>query len=864
MRAIVAFALLGLIAGIVLIALIEASLPPLDTLGNYEPALITRVYDRNGVLITEFAEERRRIVPLEAMPRHLLEAFLAAEDDNFYDHFGVEPLAILRAALANFLAGRTVQGASTITQQVARSFFLTQKRTITRKLREILLALKLERNLSKDEILFLYLNQIYLGRGAYGVAAAAEMYFGKELAQLTLAESAVLAGLPPAPSTYAPHVAPEKARARQMYVLGRLRRLGWIDAEAYAAAVSEPVAIYRWEAPFWRAPYVSEAVRTWLLERFDATTVMRGGLQVYTSIDLERTQAAAAAVRNGLIAHDRRQGYRGPVTHLATEAARAAWRTQAAAKLLDRLNTELRGGVIAYVGPATADARIPDAYGKPATALIGMDMVFPGLVTGFHDARRVAWVDFGLGTAQLPEIGMVWARQPDPDVDTNTEIVRHPRERLRVGDVIELRRLRLNDDAPEWMREREQALRRDLGQDGAPLLAELWQEPEAQAALVSVLPQSGEIVAMVGGYDYASSQFNRALMAARQPGSAFKPIVYSLALDRGFTPASILIDTPLVYQDVEREYRWKPKNYEGKFYGPMTLTDALTHSRNVVTIQLARELGITAIQERARALGIASELPNDLSLALGSGVVTPVELVRPYATFANAGYRPEIVLVREVWDATGKPVYQYFPPVTREPALRFSPFVAAPPPAVGDVPFKLRAVEPVSAPELVAFPQVLSPETAYQMTYLLRNVVERGTGWRARVLGRPTAGKTGTTDDNIDSWFAGFTADLATVVWVGYDQLRSLGKYETGSRAAAPIWTEYMLAAQRGLPVRDFEVPPGIVMRRIDAEKGTLATPLSKKVLLMPFREGTEPGASGAQEPSLLDTSDWLHSPDDW
>ncbi len=867
---------LGAIGGAVGLSLaiwINSQLPPLDNLSAYEPALITQVYDRQGKLLTEFAAERRIIVPLDDMPDVLKNAFLAAEDHNFYDHFGIEPLGILRAAWKNLLAGRTVQGASTITQQVARSFFLTQARTYIRKIREIFLALKLERNLSKDEILFLYLNQIYLGRGAYGVGAAAQMYFGKAPADLTLAESAIIAGLPPAPTRYAPHVSPEKARLRQVYVLDRMLETGVIGRADHATALAEGVAVMRWNSPFWLSPYASEAIRGWLLERFPEDAVMRGGLKVYTTIDKDGTAAAEEAVRRGLEALDKRQGYRGPITTLASAEVPgriAEIREELTARRIEHLS----GGVIRWVAPDDWTPPVHASAG-PVTDGTMVNEPFPGVVTAISK-DQYAWVDFGIGVGRLPAIGMLWARKLDPDVAAGAEIINHPRERLQVGDVIQVKRLTAEDITasmmPQWVKDKALEKLAKIQEMPGPLLLALEQRPRVQAALASILPDTGEILAVVGGYSYSDSQFNRALQALRQPGSAFKPIVYSLALDSGYTPASVLIETPVIYQDVEREYRWKPKNYEDKFFGPMTIVDALTHSRNLVTIQLVRRMGISRIIQRAQDLGIESALPSDLSMALGSGVVYPVEILRPYAAFANGGLRPELSLVREVWDATGTPVYQYFPPVTDAPAIPFAPFTLAPPPAPADVPFGLRSIDPVAAPELDGFPRVLSEETAYQMTYLLRNVVERGTGWRARALGRPTAGKTGTTDDNIDSWFVGYTSQVATSVWVGFDQLQPLGKYETGSRAAIPIWLEYMQAIHKGLPYRDFPGPEAIIYRNIDAKTGKLATPLSEKVLpAVPFREGTEPDVQRARpsDPQnaadlFFKTDDFIHNTEDW
>lgn len=860
----------GFVAAGVLVVLgillwFNAQLPPLDTLKAYEPALITKVFDRHGELITEYAAERREIVELTEMPPHLLDAFVAAEDDKFYRHFGIDPIGIMRAVWKALMAGEIRQGASTITQQVARSFFLSQKREISRKIKEILLAFKLELNLSKDEILFLYLNQIYLGRGAYGVGSAAEVYFGVKPAELTVAQASMIAGLPPAPSRYAPHIAPDKARTRQLYVLNRMLETGRLSAEAAEAARNERVGIVEWIAPSWNAPWVDSFVRQWLFERFPEDAVLSGGLRVYTTFDLGATRRAEQALRTGLEDLDKRQGYRGPITAVA-QTEWSALTERFALAVSEKVERRTQGRVIDWIGPAATSAAAP----LPVTAILQPEDLFAGLVTGFDRKNKLAWVDFGLGVGRLAAEGMAWAREPDPDFYPTTSIlVADPAARLKRGSHILVRkyapayidRLDLNETARKNVKDRLDT----MAADGGPLVMLLEQTPLVQGAIVSILPQSGEVIAMVGGYDFSASQFNRAVQAKRQPGSAFKPVVYSAALDAGLTPASILIDSPVVYQDVEREFRWKPKNYENKFYGPMTLVDALTYSRNLVTIQLVRDIGIDRIRDRAVALGIETELPRDLSMALGSGVVTPLEMTLPYATFANLGRRPQAVFVREVWDATGNSVYSYLPPTTDRVAIRFSPFEKAPLQGKRDVPFGLRAVGAVYADAPTAYPQAISPETAYQMTYLLRNVVERGTGWRSRAIGQPAAGKTGTTDDNIDSWFSGYTCDVATSVWVGFDQLQPLGRIETGSRAANPIWVDFMKEIKKNQPICEFAIPDGIVFRDIDAETGRPAQPwTSNKVLLMPFRKDQVGGLAERIRGDSEGAHDFMQKPGEW
>jgi len=542
----------GLVCGVLLGAYLlwlYQQLPPLTNLSEYEPALITRVYDRHGALITEISEERRVIVPVERLPQHVIRAFLAAEDDNFYHHWGVEPLAILRAAWKNFVAGGVRQGASTITQQVAKTFFLTPERRLVRKIKELFLALRLERNFSKNEILFLYLNQIYFGRGAYGIGAAAEMYFDTHAWDLDVAEAAMLAGLPKAPSRYAPHVAPELARERQLYVLERMEQTGWLTAAEAQTWRAERTDIHRWESPFWQATYAAAAVRNWLLLRFDEETVKRGGLRVYTTFDLEALKAAEEAVRKGLRALDRRQGYRGPVTSL--RGARAVtWQTERQVEFWTEMDHE-RHPTTMHTVPVS-----PTVRPQPVTRYVPEDWDFPAMVTGFTKDGRDAWVDFGPGMGRVPVEAMRWAREPDPEVAAGVETVAAAADVLKLGDVIRVARVDLDEiEADEDRQAMENRLEAAAAAPARPgtLPLQLEQIPEVEGALVSVIPETGEVIALVGGYDFRRSQFNRALQARRQPGSAFKPIVYAAALEHGYTPASILVDTPIVYEDLEAE-----------------------------------------------------------------------------------------------------------------------------------------------------------------------------------------------------------------------------------------------------------------------------------------------------------------------
>ncbi|MBE1425349.1 penicillin-binding protein 1A [Desulfomicrobium macestii] len=730
-------------AGIGLYYWAQEDLPGFTKLSDYSPALATTVRARDGRILGYFYREKRFLIPLSMMSPITVKAFLAAEDSGFYQHEGVDLPGIFRAAVKNFIAGGIVQGGSTITQQVIKSMLLTPERSYERKLKEVILAYRLEKYLSKDEILTIYLNQIYLGAKAYGVEAAAREYFGVNASQLSLAQAALLAGLPKAPSRYSPYGNPERARERQLYVLARLRDLGWIDRGEYEAAVNEPLVYGAQEDPSWKVgPYYLEEVRRQLVESYGEDMVYGGGLQVRTAMDMDHQVVADQALKAGLVETAKRHGWQGPVRHID------------------------EGEYEEFLGARK------DIESKPGDWM-------QVLVTGVEKAG--AKVRFGTKSGIVPVASMSWARVPNPKLaPEEAGKVGDARKVLKPGDVI-------------WVSVEE------VAQD-KPWKLKLEQEPKVEGALVSIDPRSGEVLALCGGYDFFRSQFNRATQALRQPGSAFKPIVYSAALDNGFTAASIVLDAPIVYQDGSGEM-WKPENFEGIFYGPTLLRTALVKSRNLVTIRVAQQVGIQKIVERGKALGLTGVMEPNLSLALGSGQFTPLNLCQAYTAFPRGGTSIKPRLIESVVSPWGEQLF--------------------------------------SAKEEVT--EAISPETAYIISHLLQQVVQYGTGARAKVLGRPVAGKTGTTNDEQDAWFMGFSPYLLTGVWVGYDQVRPMGKYETGARAALPIWIDYRSKVEPGYPVQDFQAPPGIVMARVDARTGRLAGPGATEAYMLPFANGTEP-----------------------
>lgn len=718
-------------------------LPNFTKLSDYSPPLATTVRARDGQIIGYFYREKRFLIPLSLMSPVTIKAFLAAEDAGFYQHEGIDLPGIARAALKNLWAGGIRQGGSTITQQVIKSMLLTPERTYERKLKEMILAYRLEKYLTKDEILTIYLNQIFFGARAYGVEAAAREYFGVSASQLTTAQAALLAGLPVAPSRYSPYGNPERARERQLYVLSRLRGLGWINRAEYDAAVAEPLKYTVQEDPSWKiGPYYLEEVRRQLVERFGEDLVYRGGLMVRTAMDPEHQAVADQALRDGLRATSKRHGWMGPVRHIGPEEHESFLKSLPAA-------------------PSESGARL-----QALVTSVGKDK---------------ASVRFAGHTGTIAVADMSWARQPNPRLAAeDARKVSDARKVLKPGDVI-------------WASV--------LGaQDKGPWKLALEQEPKVEGALVSMDPRSGEVLALSGGYDFFRSQFNRATQALRQPGSSFKPIVYATALDNGFTAASVILDAPIIYEDGSGK-TWKPENFEGIFYGPTLFRTALVKSRNTVTIRLAQQVGIGKIIERGKAMGLTGIMEPNLSLALGSGQFTPLNMCEAYSAFARGGTSIKPRLIESVSSPWGEQLFSATQEVT----------------------------------------EAMPPDTAYIINNLLQQAIQDGTGARAKALGRPVAGKTGTTNDEQDAWFMGYSPYLLTGVWVGYDQVQPMGKYETGARVALPIWLDYRTQVEKKYPVEDFRPPKDIVMARVNGHTGRLAGSGGGLVYTLPFRGGTEP-----------------------
>ena len=819
-------------------------LPTIITVADYRPPIVTRILGaqdpanpKQEQLLGEFYKnERRYVIPYEKIPELVVRAFISAEDSTFFEHGGINFTSIIRASIANFRAGHAVQGGSTITQQVAKSLLHDSEKHISRKIREVILANRIEHALTKQQILYLYLNQIYLGHGAYGVQAAARTYYRKDVSELTVAEAAVLGGLPQAPGAYSPIVNPKKAKERQLYVLRRMLENKFITQAQLTEAAAQPLRIFHDEDINQQyAPYLVEHLRRYLVEKYGEKAVYEDGLTVTVPASPALARLAGKSLRDGLGQVDKRIGYRGPLQHLDSGDIEN-FLVDERIKLIERK---------VHYQMLMPDGRL-DPFEAMHTAglqsdgeLLEPDELYQGVVTSIDDKRKVTGVMIGSVRAELPLAKMSWAKPvkdekspPPPRGEPS-----FPSKVFQKGDVI-LVKLAEDVKAPK----------------DSPVVS-LEQEPQVQGALVSVEAQTGNVLAMEGGYDYESSEFNRATQAQRQPGSLFKPIIYSAALEKGYTPTSIIVDSPIVFDDNEQG-KWKPSNFEEKFYGDTTFRQALIHSRNVPTIKIAQSLTVPVILDYAKRLGIDGKIPSDLSISLGSASVSLLEMVRTYSLFPRLGRKITPIFFNKVFDRDGKLLEEQ--KLQTLPAQVTIPPVAAPDPGASPAPdgavaavipgkqgIPMPQYPPANDPD-----QVLDPRVAYVMTHLMTEVVAFGTGQNAKALGRAAAGKTGTTSDYIDAWYMGFTPHVVTGVWVGFDNQKSIGPLETGARAALPIWLSFMQSAVKNYPETDFTIPPGVVFATIDPTTGKLASPNSSTAIKEAFIEGTQPTETGGQTSS--------------
>ncbi len=751
---------------------LSQDLPDYGSLANYQPPVTTRVYANDGALIAEYARERRLFVPIESIPRRVIDAFLSAEDKDFYSHPGVDINGVMRAVMTNLQnyasgANRRPEGASTITQQVAKNFLLTSEATLERKIKEWMLAFRLESAYTKDKILELYLNEIFLGSGSYGVAAAAYNYFDKSLDQLTIAETAYLAGLPKAPSNYHPVRNYRRAIERRNWVIERMAENQFVsDEDAQKAIAEELVPHFRpagAQSP--EAQFFAEEIRRWIQQNYGDQALYDGGLAVRSTFDPKLQRFGVKSLRKGLIDYDQRHGWRGPVTRvdLATD-----WK-----KTLGEM-----------------------------PALVDVTEWRLAAVTGFGtaDAVKIAFADGTEGRIPLSELK--WAKKFIADERTGPE-PKKPSEVVTPGDVVYVEALPKTPENP------------DQGVFG------LRQVPKVNGGLIAMDPHTGRVLALVGGFSFYGSEFDRAWQALRQTGSSFKPVVYAAALDSGYTPSSIVLDAPFVATQGFGLPMWRPENYDESFAGPSTLRQGLEKSRNLVTVRIAADIGMEKVVEYARKLGTSEKMLPVLANALGSTESTVVRMATAYSTFVNGGKRVIPTLVDRIQDRTGKTIYRHDKRVCE--GCNSETWAGQD--------------EPLIASDA---DNILDPRTAYQITHMLEGVIERGTGMVARDVGVPLAGKTGTTNDYKDAWFVGFSPNLTVGIYIGFDQPASLGRGETGGHDAAPIFRNFMIDAVGGQPPIPFRIPPGIRLVRVDLKSGY---PSSTGAVLEAFKAGTEPGS---------------------
>jgi len=766
-----------LLSGAFLFFYYSHELPDFTPLKVKQSNAFSVVYSENDEVVGKFLVDNRIPIPYERMPKQLVNAFVAAEDADFFHHKGIDYKGILRATVRNLLAGRIVQGGSTITQQVTKTFFLTPKRSLMRKLKEVAYAFGLESTLTKQEILSLYLNNIYLGNGAYGVEAAAESYFNKKTEQLNLAEIALLAGLVKAPSRYSPMNNLKRAKERQAYVLTRMADLGYVTAEQKERAIKTPLKLQsRDSAYFSKAPYFTEFVRQQIERKYGKNMIYQEGLRIYTTLDLSLQRSAQRSVEVGLRELDKREGFRGPLQTLTPKDV---------ADLLKK---------------------------KASQAPLQPNDVHEGIILSKEESKKTysIWVEGRKGV--LPFSEMSWAIRVKPTANYKPQKIKDAGDLLKTGDVVSVRL--------------KEAARKDR-----PPVFSLDQEPIAQAALICLAPKTGYVKAMVGGRDFSESQFNRVIHSRRQPGSAFKPLIYGAALEKGYTPTTVLEDSPVEYADYDGGTYWAPKNYDKEFRGPITFRNALAHSRNVVTVKILEDIGIGYALKYFKRMGFDSPIRRDLSVALGTSGVSMLELASAFSVFANEGELVKPIFIKKIVTMKGDVLEE------NDPYLELEE--------------RDEEEETPRAPSPMSRTRVISPQNAFIMTHLLEGVVLHGTGQRAKTLGKPVAGKTGTSSDYADAWFVGYTPSVLSTVWVGFDDKTSLGKGETGARAALPIWLYFMERALAGTPAEPFKVPPGIVLKKIDLETGEPAREDSKETILEAFLDGDAPAEQPRQGDSV-------------
>ena len=851
---------------------VKKTLPEIIKIEDYQPLMVSQVFDRNGKKIGEFYRERRVVIPYKEMPEHVIKSFLAAEDDQFFQHSGINLQALFRAFIANMRAGRNVQGGSTITQQVAKTLFLTSEKTMTRKIKDILLALQIEKNLTKEDILYLYLNQIYFGQSAYGIEMAAQTYFRKPAKKLTIPEAAMLAGLPKAPSDYSPVRNPIRAKERQTYVIHRLADINYITSKQAEEFIKEPIKVYLKEEYESKAPFYLETIRQLLVDQLGEELILNQGAKIVTGLDIDKQVAANESMVLGLKELDKRQGYRGPIKILESDSDYEEFLDKSKKIIISESNPErtiLPDGTFEEVdivnkGKLISKKVTGDAKALPDYLVLGKS--YEAIVNSVNDQLGYVEVLLPDSRGLIDFETMMWARKVNMDVKPDNDQIKKPSQALKKGDVI---LVKITSD--KYVEKVEVAVKnkKAKAKKTFPLditkyiTVELDQEPIVEGSLLSVDQQSQDVLAMVGGYSFTRNEYNRALQAARQTGSSFKALIYAAALEKGYNPSTKIIDAPLVYKQAEvdgaegqgDEKIWKPANHGREFSGEITMRNALVRSLNIPSVKIVEDIGVNFSMEFAQRLGIFSKLNPDYTLVLGSSSVTLYEMTKVFSQFGRLGKKTRPMIVKKVIDRNGKVLLENlsldakFLKETEPLDEKFAEMkkqydVLDQNSENNDSPFFFNNPE-----------QLIRPEVAYVITDMLRGTVSDpyGTGQRAAELGREVAGKTGTTNGYVDAWFIGYTAQIATGVWVGFDKEQSIGKGEVGGRAALPIWLNYMKFSHENLPKVSFSVPDGVKTVKIDADSGKLANSASSRVIEQSFIDGSEPSAAASRSEETTD-----------
>lgn len=845
---------------------VKASLPDVIKLEDYKPLLVSQVFDRTGKKIGEFSRERRVLIPYKDIPELVVKAFIAAEDDTFFEHKGINLQALLRAFIANMRAGRNVQGGSTITQQVAKTLILqSNEKTFSRKLRDMLLALQMEQNLSKGDILYLYLNQIYFGQSAHGIEMASQTYFRKPAKALTIPEAAMLAGLPKAPSDYSPVKNPIRAKERQRYVLNRLHEIGYITKAQAQEFIKTPIKVYLKEEYEVLAPFYLETLRQLLVQQLGEDTILNQGVKIITGLDLEKQKAANEAVVKGLKELDKRQGFRGPLKVLEKESEYADFLEKQKKSIITASNPErtiLEDGTFAEVDIIKKGRIIVKKVDEnalvtnlPSYLDVGKD--YEAIVTDVNDTDAYVEVQLPESKGIIELESMNWARKVNFEQKPEGNEIKKPSVALKKGDVV---LVKIIADKFQWRKTRGKNIPKiDVSKY---LAVELDQEPLVEGSLLSIDQQTQEVLAMVGGYSFERNEYNRALQAARQTGSAFKALVYAAALEKGYNASTKIIDAPLVYKQSGGEEgqgdekTWKPSNHGREFNGEITMRNALVKSLNIPSVKIVEDIGVEFATDFAQRLGIFSKLNPDYTLVLGSSSVTLYEMTKAFSEFGRLGKRTRPILVRKVLDSKGKVLLENLSldarfmnesaPIDEKFAQKRKEFESQDSNQEnnGASPFFFADAE-----------QLIRPEVAATITHMLRGTVEdpNGTGGRAAQLGREVAGKTGTTNGYVDAWFIAYSAQIATGVWVGFDKEQTIGRGEVGGKAALPIWLDYMKAAHTNLPPMSFPIPDGVKIMKVDAESGKLANSASSRTIMQAYIDGTEPTAAESRSEETTD-----------